>query len=122
MTHEADAKPFGERTFGEALIASVEEALAFKRGEAPARTRVAEHSDPPSRPLSPPRYDAARVRALRERLAVSQEAFAAALNVSVGTVRAWEGGRRAPRGPSLRLLEIAERHPETFLADVPRTA
>jgi DNA-binding transcriptional regulator YiaG len=40
------------------------------------------------------------------------------LNVSPATVRAWEQGVRVPDGPSLRLLEIAERQPAVLLAQV----
>jgi DNA-binding transcriptional regulator YiaG len=56
-----------------------------------------------------------RVRWLRRRLDVSQREFAEMLNVSVGTVRAWEQGLRSPDGASLRLLDIAEHQPEALL-------
>jgi putative transcriptional regulator len=46
---------------------------------------------------------------------LSQPVFAAALNVSAETIRAWEQGKREPDGPTLRLLEVAEQHPEVFL-------
>jgi DNA-binding transcriptional regulator YiaG len=59
----------------------------------------------------PPQYDATRVRAIRERANVSQTVFAAALNVSPSTVQSWEQGARRPDGPSLRLLELADRQP-----------
>jgi DNA-binding transcriptional regulator YiaG len=59
----------------------------------------------------PPRYDAAAVRAIRRRANVSQTVFAAALNVSPATVQSWEQGARRPDGPSLRLLELADRQP-----------
>lgn len=57
----------------------------------------------------------ARIRQLRHRLNVSQQAFAEILNVSVGTVRSWEQGVRTPDGASRRLLEIAEREPDALL-------
>ena len=60
----------------------------------------------------PPRYDAARIQAIRHGLNVSQKAFADMLNVSLATVRAWEQGLRTPDGAATRLLSIAERHPE----------
>ncbi len=59
----------------------------------------------------PPAYDAAWGRAVRHRLGVSQRVFAAALNVSLGAVRAREQGDRTPEGASLRLLQLAETHP-----------
>jgi len=102
--------------FEESLIASLEEALAYKHGEIDLRTRVGERTARDAQIDPPPVYDSARVRAVRGKLRLSQQVFAAALNVSDGTVKAWEQGRRAPEGPTLRLLEIAEEHPETFLA------
>lgn len=66
----------------------------------------------------PPAYTAKRVAQLRKRLKLSQPVFAAALNVSASTVRAWERGARVPDGPSLRLLEVADRHPDDVLEHV----
>ena len=66
----------------------------------------------------PPQYDATRVRAIRERANVSQSVFAAALNVSPATVKAWEGGVRRPDGPSLRLLELADRQPAALFRSI----
>lgn len=40
--------------------------------------------------------------------------LAKGLNVSVKTVQAWEQGKRKPDGPTLKLLEIAEKHPEVI--------
>jgi len=37
------------------------------------------------------------------------------LNVSGSTVRAWEQGAREPEGPTLRLLEIAEKNPAVLV-------
>lgn len=54
-------------------------------------------------------FDAARIKALRERLKLSQAVLAAVLNTSPSTVRKWEGGDKSPSGPSLRLLDLIER-------------
>lgn len=62
----------------------------------------------------PPAFDPAAVRAIRDRLKMSQAVFAAALNVSRETVRAWEQGKNAPGGSAARLLEFAARNPWTF--------
>ena len=124
-------------SFGDELIAGLQEALAYQRGEGTARVRAYEHTAdgwklvrdateagaPPAttrrvRIVPPPSYDAPRIRALREQLGFSQRTFAAALNVSQQTVSAWEQGVRAPDGPSRRLLEIAETQPEAFLTRV----
>lgn len=52
------------------------------------------------------------VRAVRERLGLSQSEFAEAFGVSVATVRNWEQGRRIPRGPARVLLNVIEQEPE----------
>lgn len=65
-----------------------------------------------------PRFTTARIAALRERLGFSQSVFAAALNVSAETVKAWEQGKRVPDGAVLRLLQLAEEHPKWITASV----
>ena len=62
-----------------------------------------------------PVRSAAEVRALRDRLSLSQGVFAALLNVPLVTVSSWENGQRKPSGAALKLLDIAERHPELFV-------
>jgi putative transcriptional regulator len=54
-------------------------------------------------------YDAEKVKALRERLHLSQAVLASVLNTSLSTVRKWEVGDKRPSGPSQRLLDIIER-------------
>jgi len=49
--------------------------------------------------------------ALRKFVGLSQVEFAAALRISVHTLRNWEQGRRKPEGPAIALLSIAARHP-----------
>ena len=66
----------------------------------------------------PDRYSVEHVRAARKRLGVSQRAFAELLNVSLSAVRSWEQGWRMPDGGSLRLLHLAERHPEIFSEEI----
>lgn len=61
-------------------------------------------------PVSPvASFDAARIRALRERLNLSQAVLATVLNTSASTVRKWELGDKSPSGPSLKLLDLLER-------------
>ena len=98
------------------LIEGLTEAVAIARGRRhPARTRRVAITARDVTVSPPPPRGAGRIRAIRQRLRVSQSVFAAALNVSAATVRSWEQGARVPDGPSLRLLEIAERHPEVML-------
>lgn len=61
--------------------------------------------------LAPPaEVPAARVKAGRGALGLSQQVFADFLGVGVALVRAWEGGTRSPKGADRRLLaDIAAR-------------
>lgn len=106
--------------FGELLLQGLREAIAIERGEAEPARRVHRHrvTERTSEVVPPPRYSAADVRRIRERLGVSQPIFGRMLNASDRTVKAWEQGARTPDGPSLRLLEIAERHPEALVEAV----
>ncbi len=77
---------------------------------------------PPPSPYSgceaverPSGYTAERIREIRRGFDVSQRVFAEMLNVSLATIRAWEQGARTPDGASVRLLNIAERHPEAII-------
>lgn len=51
------------------------------------------------------------VKAIRERLHLTQEAFALRFALEPSTVRNWEQGRNQPDGPTRILLSIIERHP-----------
>jgi len=48
---------------------------------------------------------------LRRFVGLTQAQFAAAMGISVHTLRNWEQGRRHPDGPAIALLRIAARHP-----------
>lgn len=56
-----------------------------------------------------PDYGAAKIRALRKSLHLSQAVLAAVLNTSLSTVRKWEVGDKKPSGPSLKLLNLIDR-------------
>ena len=60
----------------------------------------------------------ADVIALRQFIGLTQERFAAAMGISVHTLRNWEQGRRHPDGPAIALLRIAARHPRVILENV----
>jgi putative transcriptional regulator len=59
--------------------------------------------------LRPKRVD---VRAIRERLGLSQTAFADRFGFTAAAVRQWEQGRRQPHGPARILLKIIDREPK----------
>lgn len=101
-----------DENFGALLIQGLQEAVAFERGEITARVRIRSKATIPP----PPPYDAKRIQAVRRKLNLNQRDFASALNVSDKTVKAWEQGVKPPNGSALRLLEIAETHPEALLA------
>lgn len=52
------------------------------------------------------------VRAIRESLHLTQEAFALRFGLEPSTLRNWEQGRNQPDGPARTLLRIIERHPD----------
>ena len=55
------------------------------------------------------------VAAVRGRLGLTQEQFAARFGFSVATLRHWERGDRRPRGASLVLLNLIEREPQAVM-------
>jgi putative transcriptional regulator len=60
--------------------------------------------------------DAAYARNVRGRTGLTQTAFAARIGVPVETVRNWEQGKRAPRGPARALLKLIDGAPEAAFA------
>ena len=67
--------------------------------------------------LTPVRqYSAAQIKSLRLRFKASQAVFAAYLNTSTSTVQKWEQGQKRPNGPSLKLLNLADRKGLDMLA------
>lgn len=77
--------------------------------------RIVEIRDGHEAPLVPelPRTSADElvVRDLRTRLGLTQAEFATRLGLPVDTVRNWEQGKRAPRGPARALLTLIARAP-----------
>lgn len=113
-----------ERTdVGRLIERGLEEAIEYERGELTdahvSRYRITARE---ARVVPPPEYTPERVRHVRDNMGLSQPVFASALNVSDSTVRAWEQGKRRPEGASLRLLELAEREPGSFLRTIRTTA
>jgi putative transcriptional regulator len=83
--------------------------------------RIVELRDGQEFPLQPvlPAGEAGptpEVRALRRRAQLTQQEFAARLGVPVETIRNWEQGKRAPRGPARALLAVIAHAPETVFA------
>lgn len=89
--------------------------------------RIVELRDGQEFPLAPVISEAASVasaeaaplpavRDLRRRSRLTQMEFAARLGVPVETIRNWEQGKRAPRGPARALLAVIAHSPETVFA------
>lgn len=78
----------------------LEQALAFAKGEADLskyRIHIPREID---------------VRAIRGKLGMTQEEFAAEFGFSVNTLRHWEQGRRVPEGPTRAYLMVIDRAPK----------
>ena len=66
--------------------------------------------------VAPADATAPTARDLRRRARLTQIEFAARLGVPVETIRNWEQGKRAPRGPARALLAVFAHAPETVFA------
>jgi putative transcriptional regulator len=69
-----------------------------------------------SQPVATTAASQPAVRDLRRRAQLTQLEFAAKLGVPVETIRNWEQGKRAPRGPARALLAVIAHSPETVFA------
>jgi len=96
------------------LLESATQALAMVQGSKLIGGRISVRQAP----AEPRPRNKKDIVALRERLNFSQGMLARALNVSPSTVQAWEAGRRTPSDAALKLLAIAEKHPEALFDSV----
>lgn len=80
------------------LLASVQEMDEIVQGKQ-AAARVTKFPEP-------------EVKAIREKVGLSQNRFAMLIGVSKRTLENWEQGRRHPTGPAKALLRILEADPE----------
>jgi putative transcriptional regulator len=55
------------------------------------------------------------IQAVRKKVGLTQEEFAARFGISVGTLRHWERGDRRPHGTALVLLHVIDRNPRAVL-------
>ena len=90
-----------KRNIGQEILDGIREIKAHKAGKKKLNVRVL------SEPSSP--------QVIREKLQLSQSAFASLMGVSTRTIQDWEQGRRKPQGPAKSLLRVAEQHPEVFI-------
>lgn len=80
------------------LLASVQETDDIIKGKK-AASRITEFPEP-------------EVKAIREKIGLSQNNFAMLIGVSSRTIENWEQGRRHPTGPAKALLRIFDANPE----------
>ena len=85
---------------GKKLIAAAKEGVAIARGE----------MDPASYRLHVPAK--INVRAMRQKLGMTQEEFAIRYGLTLARVRDWEQGRSAPDGAARAYLRVIEKEPE----------
>lgn len=90
-----------ERDIGAEILEGIREIKSFKAGKLALRTRELKEPSAPQQ--------------IRQKLNLSQVAFAGMMGVSLRTIQDWEQGRRTPSGPAKSLLRIAEQHPEVFM-------
>ncbi|QDX82059.1 transcriptional regulator [Denitratisoma sp. DHT3] len=60
------------------------------------------------------------VKAVRAKVGMTQEQFAARFGFSTATLRHWERGDRSPRGPALALLNVIEHNPQAVIEALTR--
>jgi putative transcriptional regulator len=60
--------------------------------------------------------DAVYAKGIRARANLTQAEFAARIGVPIETVRNWEQGKRAPRGPARALLKVIDQAPQVAFA------
>jgi len=86
--------------FSRDLIQGMEEAAAFAEGKKTGvRVHVVEVPD---------------VRAIRQRLHMSQQRFAETYRIPLPTLKNWEQGRRSPDAPAAAYLQAIARQPKAI--------
>ena len=79
--------------------------------------RAAAMADPDNRPMTDAEWAAAprvpEVSVIRRALKLSQEDFAGAFHIPLGTLRDWEQGRKEPDAAARAYLRVIAREPET---------
>ena len=86
-------------TVGERMIRSAKQALAFAKGQENHECLV----------HVPDEID---VKAIREKISLSQGEFARLFGLSKRTLEHWEHGRRVPSGPARAFLTVIAREPD----------
>ncbi len=88
-------------TVFESIQTGLEQAIAHARGE---NAGVLIHQ-----------FEPIDVKSLRQKIRMDRGEFAQLFGLGSDTVRHWENGDRAPRGPALVLLNLIRKEPDTVL-------
>jgi putative transcriptional regulator len=103
-------KKVSEKSLGARLVEGMEEAAAFMRGDADLsgyRVHIPAAID---------------TRAIRKKLKLTQQQFAARYHIPVATLRDWEQGRRVPDAPARALIAAIREEPEVVRRALKRAA
>jgi len=101
-----DTPPQGETDWARLDAMTDDEVLAAARSDADAQ--------PPSQEQLAKMRRVSRVKALRQRLGMTQAEFAHAFRLPITTLRDWEQRRSVPDAPARALLLAIERDPEVM--------
>jgi len=88
------------RKIADSIRRGLEEAVAYAKGTADKKTY---------RVHVPQTVD---VRAIRTKLGLTQQEFAARFGFSINTLRHWEQGKRVPEGPTRAYLIVIDNEPK----------
>ena len=91
----------------ESIMRGLQEMLDHAQGKIELRSNQVEV-------VPPKEFTADEVRAIRDKLHMSQGFFAEVIGVSKKTVESWEYGRGKPSGAAARILTIACQDPEAL--------
>ena len=86
-----------DKIFNELLDSTKEAKEILKKNVAPSRTFYIEEPN---------------AKDIRKKFNLTQNEFAKLLNISVGTLKNWEQGRRKPKGSASVLLNVANSYPD----------
>ena len=98
------------KNIAEELVVSMREALAHAGGK-PVKARITKV-----------RISPVDVKAIRAKLAMTQEQMALLLGVSLSGYRKWEQGERQPHGAARTLLRVMEQEPAAVARVLKRAA
>ena len=90
-------------------LASVHEAIADLHGIGAVDKATMRHFDALCLETAVPDYSPEEIRALRERLHISQAVLASVINASANSIQKWERGVKKPSGTALKLLHLLDR-------------